>query len=181
MTSYAGTYIRQVCTFFGGPEDPTTHTYRSPTIANLSVVRRAWPKREDKAEYFVGKPPGTTTGAICVVYMPGGSDRRVALPAVIGRRKSRYRAEMHCFIWSTAGYAEDTQDFGYDLRDQIITKIRTDPTLGSGGIEAGQFQVGEGGDGGDITWEWSQAATDKYDNTRAYLLVAFEAHAFEVG
>lgn len=167
-----------VCQFFGGPYSAVTHTYATPTVAGLTVVRRALAKRQDIAEYFVGLPKGTATGCVMVVHLPHGSDRRAAMPAVLGRRKSVYDVEAHCFIRSTASYSEDVQDFLYSLRDAIVTKIRTDPTLGSGGFEAGGFQVGEG-DEPSIDWDASLTETVN-DVTQAYLMIAFQAAAYEV-
>src|SRR5204862_827413 len=139
-----------------------------PAVSGLGVVRRAWAKREDYAEFFYGQPPGTATGCQMIVQLPGGADRRLAGPSVAGRRLVRYTVELHCFVWSTAPYVEDTQDFMYALRDALIAKVRADPTLGSGGIEAGQFHVGEGGDlGGDgeITWDMSAQVDTEQDAT----------------
>lgn len=177
----AVTVLDQVCQFFGGAYDPGTRTYRTPTVSGLSVVRRAWAKRDDYADYFVGQAQGTMTGAQMVVQVPDTRDRRVALPAIQGRRKVHYALELHCFVWSKALYVEDCQDFTYGLRDAIIARIRTDPTLGTGGIEAGNFQVGEGSEdgGGEIMTHVEQPATVD-DATKAYLLVTFEAHAYDV-
>lgn len=171
------TVLDQVCVFFGGAYDAPTRTYRTPTVAGLSVVRRAWAKRDDFAEYFVGQAPGTMTGCQMVVQIPDDSDRRVALPAITGRRKHRYSVELHCFVWSKAPYAEDVQDFVHALGDAIKAKIRTDVTLGTGGIEAGAFQVGEGD--GDIASHREQGETTD-EGTKAYLLISFEAHAYDV-
>ena len=180
MTTTA-TVADQVCTFFGGAYDTPTRTYRTPTVAGLSVVRRAWAKQDDAADYFVGQAPGTTTGCQMVVFITDTRDHRVALPAITGRRKVHYAVEMHCFILSTAAYAEDVQDFTYALRDALVAKIRTDPTLGTGGIEAGNFQVGEGSEdgGGEIMTHFEQYDTTA-ELTKAYLLVSFEAHAYDV-
>lgn len=172
--------LDQLCQFFGGPYDAGTHTYRTPTVTNLSVVRRAFPKRLDSAEFFIGKPPGTGTGAQMTVMLPDGGSRRIAAPAVTGgRRRVRQAVDCHCYIWSTAGYAEDTQDFAYTLLAQILAKIYTDPTCGSGGFEQAGFQVGEG-DAPDINWEYSQAETNIDEVTQGYLLMQFEAHTYEV-
>jgi len=175
------TVIDQVCQFFGGAYDAATHTYRSPAVAGLSVVRRAWAKRDDFADYFAGQTVGTATGCQMVVQIPDTRDRRVALPAIQGRRKVHYGIDLHCFIWSKAAYAEDCQDFVYTLRDAIIARIRTDPTLGTGGIENNAFQVGEGSEdgGGEIATHMEQGATEA-EGTKAYLLIQFEAHAYDV-
>lgn len=175
------TVIDQVCQFFGGAYDPLTHTYHTPAVSGLTVVRRAWAKRGDFNEFFTGAPIGTVTGCVMVVQIGDTRDRRVALPAIQGRRKVHYGVDLHCFLWSKAGYSEDGQDFTYALRDAIVAKIRTDPTLGTGGIEAGNFQVGEGSEdgGGEIATHLEQQVTED-ETTKGYLLISFEAHAYDV-
>lgn len=180
MTSTT-TVADQICQFFGGTYDSALHFYHPPTVAGLSTVRRAWPKQDDGSEYFYGQPLGTATGTVMVVWISGGHDHRVALPAIQGRRKTHYSVDLNCYILSTAAFAEDCQEFGYALRDALFTKIRTDPTLGTGGIENGAFQVGEGSEdgGGEIAWTYEQGETVD-EVTKAYLQVSFEAHAYEV-
>lgn len=43
-----------ICRYFGGEYDEQTRTYRSSPLsgAGVGVVRRAWPKRDDHADYF---------------------------------------------------------------------------------------------------------------------------------
>ena len=175
------TILDQICQFFGGAYDSATHTYHSPTVSGLTSVRRGWAKRDDYNEYFVGAPIGTTTGCLLVVQIPDTRDHRVALPAIQGRRKVHYAIELHGFIWSKANYAEDGQDFAYTLRDAIVTRIRTDPTLGTGGIENNAFQVGEGSEdgGGEIMTHLEQMVTED-EASKAYMLISFEAHAYDV-
>lgn len=175
----------KVATYFGGTYDAPTRSYRTipaPLLAaGLSLVKRGFSKRDDFADYFIGQAPGAMTGAMMIVYVPDDQDRRIALPAVQGRRKVHYAIELHCFVWSKAPYAEDVTDFVYDLGDAIVARIRLDPTLGTGGIETGNFQVGEGSEdgGGSITRHRDQAETTS-DTTKAYLLISFEAHAYDV-
>lgn len=185
----AATVLDQTCQFFGGAYDPLTHTYRTPPAgllaAGLSVVRRSWAKRDDFADYItnLGSPVGVgiLTGAQMIAQIGDTRDHRVTLPAIQGRRKVHYGIDLHCFIWSKAPYSEDCQDFMYALRDALIARIRTDPTLGTGGIETGNFQVGEGSEdgGGEIATHMEQAVTEAED-TKAYLLISFEAHAYDV-
>jgi len=175
------TILDQICQFFGGPYDPLTHSYHTPTVTGLTTVRRGWAKREDYAEFFTGQPLGTMTGCVLVAQIPDTRDHRATLPAIQGRRKVHYAIELHGFIWSKAGYAEDGQDFGYTLRDAMVAKIRTDPTLGTGGIEAGNFQVGEGSEdgGGEIATHLEQMVTED-EASKGYMLISFEAHAYDV-
>jgi len=175
------TILDQICQFFGGPYDPVTRTYHTPTVAGLTVVRRGFAKRNYFEEFFYNAPAGTVTGCILVAQITDTRDRRVAVPAIQGRRKVHYAVELHGFLWSKAGYVEDGQDFGYGLRDAMVAKIRTDPTLGSGGIEAGNFQVGEGSEdgGGEIVTNLNQWVTED-EASKGYMLISFEAHAYDV-
>lgn len=177
--------LDQICSFFGGPYVPAFHAYRTPTVAGVAQVRRGFDKLVDFAEFFVGQPAGTLTGCQIVVAFNDGVERRLTFPAVTGRKHNTIRVELNCFLWSTAPYVEDAQDQVHAIRRALIAKIRTDPTLGSGGFEAGGFQVGEADDrgaGGDITWAVGQPETDEDDgSSKLYLLIQFEVHELPVG
>jgi len=175
------TVLDQICQFFGGPYDAQTHTYHTPTVTGLTVVRRAFAKRDYFDDFFLGQPPGTMTGCVLIAQITDTRDHRIALPAIQGRRKVHYTVELHGFLWSKAGYVEDGQDFGYGLRDAMVAKIRTDPTLGTGGIETGNFQVGEPSEdgGGEIVTTLNQWVTED-EASKGYILITFEAHAYDV-
>lgn len=175
----AAAFLDTVCQYFGGAYDAATHTYHTPTVAGLGVVRRAWAREDWAGEYWNGLTVGTPTGCIMVVQIPDIIDGpRVALPGIQGRRFVRYGVELHCFFMSKALFVEDCQDAVYALRDAVTAKIRTDPTLGSGGFEAGNFDAGEGQT--PITARIEQGGT--VDGlTQAYMRISFEAHAYEVG
>lgn len=171
------TVLNQLCVYFGGAYDPATHTYRTPQVTGLGVVRRAWPKRDDHAEYYHGMPPGSLNGCQMVVQASGGSESRAAVGgAVSGLKRLNHHIELHCFIRSTAPYAEDTQDYAYGLRDAIFTHIHTDRTCGSGGFEAGGFQIGEGGEPW-LGWELAQARSSA-DASKSYLLITCDANEY---
>lgn len=134
-----------ICAYFGGVYDPTSRSYRTPQIAGLGAVRRAAPKRMDAADFTLGQPAGTANGSIMIVYVPAGSEHRVAVAgATSGIKQVDYTVGVELLIRSTAGYAEDAQDYAYTLLDAVIAHIRTDRTCGTGGFEAGGLQVGEG-------------------------------------
>jgi hypothetical protein len=173
------TVLAQLATYLGGPYDPTQRTYHQspPVVPGLYSVRRAWAKQEDAAAYFYGAPPGTKSGCAMVVQIPDGTEHRVAVGgAVSGVKRLAHAVELHCFIRSSEPYPEDSQDFGYGLRDAIFARIRADRTCGSGGFEAGGFQVGEGGEPW-LRWHLSQATT-KAELTKLYLKIDFEAHEY---
>src|SRR4029077_1459241 len=126
----AQAFLDSVCQFFGGPYDAATHTYHTPTIAGVGVVRRAWAREDAAAEFWQGLTVGNPTGCVIVVQIPEIIDGpRVAVPAIQGRRFVRYGVELHCWFMSKALFVEDCQDAVYALRDAITVKIRTDPTL----------------------------------------------------
>src|SRR5262249_47987089 len=75
----ARTVQNQICQYFGGPYDQSTRSYRTPQIPGLGVTRRAFPKREDEAEYYLGMPPGIGNGCVMVVWLLDGDERRIAV------------------------------------------------------------------------------------------------------
>lgn len=176
--------LDQICQFFGGAYDPNFHAYRTMLVSGINQVRRAFDKLTDYNEFFqpnVGL--GTGVGSQMIVRLTDGTDRRLTVPAVSGRKHHTYRVGMYVYFWGTSAYAEDVQDQQDTVRRAIIARLRTDPTCGSGGIEAGAFHVGisdDRGQGGDITWSQSDAVT--LDGaTRASLTIQYEAHEIPVG
>ena len=173
------TVLDQLCVYLGGPYDAAQRIYHQTpqVVSGLYSVRRAWAKQEDAAQYLYGAPPGTKSGCAMVVQIPDGSEQRVAVGgAVSGVKRLAHVVELHGFIRSSELYAEDSQDFGYALRDAIFARIRADRTCGSGGFEVGGFQVGEGGQPW-LRWHLSQAAT-RAELTKLYLRIDFEAHEY---
>lgn len=164
----------QIATFFGGPYDTISRTYRTPQIANLGTVRRAFPKREDEAEFQVGQPPGVGFGSVMVVWLVDGRETRIAVAgATSGRKKVRHMVQLHCFVRSKQDYAEDATDAAFGLFDAIRAHIQADRTCGSGGFEVGGFQVGEGTEP-EFTWHMEQGNSSE-DVTDIYLLVTTDA------
>ena len=178
MATNESLIVQSVASFFGGPTyDTNTRSYRNPTVPNLGVVRRAFPKQWDDSEYFLGVPTGSPTGAVMVVQCPSGQERRVAMAgATDGLKELRAVCQLHVFVISVADYLEDMQDFVYQLRDDIVNKIHTDRTAGTGGFESGSgvgLIIGEGGEPW-IRWNSSEPGPD--DNLwHQYLLIEFDA------
>jgi hypothetical protein len=178
------TLVDQICQFFGGAYDSTTHTYHTPTVAGLGAVRRGRSKRDDEADYFgtrISEVPGTKSGCMMLVHLPGGNDHRISLPAYQGTRKDHTTVELHCFIWSKEPLAEDAQDYVYALRDAIRARIASDVALGSGGIEVGGFQVGEPSEDGGvhgIEWDATLPTVMGNEGMKCTLHFRFEAHSY---
>lgn len=174
--------LNQTAQYFGGATyDNNTRAYRNPTVPGIGVVRRAFAKRYDRADFYNGQPPGTTHGTQMVVEIMGGSEQREAMAgATSGLKYCMYDMQLHLFILSDDQYAEDALDFVYDVRDNVIAKIRADRTLGSGGFEAGVgvgFMVGEGGHPW-IKWTHGHGVT-KAEGTEYYCMIEFQAHQFD--
>lgn len=161
-----------ICRYFGGPYDETTRTYRSSPIPMVGVVRRAWAKRDDHADYFNGQPPGSRTGCQIVVYIPRRSETRVALGGEHGgMKRCLYEVQLACYIRSNAANAEDAQGDVFALQDALVEWLRQDRTLG-GAV----FQAGEHVDGAQssIDFDYGQPET-KAELTKSFLLMTFAA------
>jgi hypothetical protein len=155
-----------LCAFFGGAYDADSRSYRSPQIAGLGAVRRAFAKRFDQRDYTLDEI--ADTGCLMVVQLERGDERRIAVGgATSGVKRRHHEAHFHCFVRSAAGFAEDAQDFADALLDGVIARIHSDRTCGSGGIEVGGFQVGEG-DAPMFEWEMPPAETAS-EVTKVYL------------
>lgn len=169
-----------VCRWFGGPPDPATRTYRTPQVSHLGVVRRARPKREDNADYYLDAPAsGALMGSQMWVHVDSGVETRQATAGAFGGLKFLESAViLHVFMRSHAEYAEDAQDAFYDHLEALKARIREDRCLGSGGWEVGGFDVGEG----DAPVRWSMAPAETSDEmTQGYLALEFQARYFEEG
>jgi hypothetical protein len=169
-----------VCRWFGGPYDPSTRSYRTPQVEHLGAVRRARPKSEDNADYYLGATgAGAIIGSSMLVHVDSGVESRAAIAGAFGGLKLLESAVMlHVFMHSNAEYAEDAQDAFYDLLEGLKARIREDRCMGTGGWEVGGFDIGEG-----APWlRWSMAPAEcSAERTRGYLAIEFQARYFEEG
>lgn len=151
----------------------------SPPVAGLYVARRAWQKDDDRRDFTRDAAAGTRSGALMIVHVGDGEEKRVAVAGQAhGLKQVRHAVTLHCYIQSMEPYAEDAQDFAYALKDALFDRIRADPTCASGGFEAGGFQIGEGGDPW-LRWTMPPPATSA-EMTRIYLRVECEAHNYVI-
>lgn len=165
-----------ICQYFGGSYDQQTRTYRTPQVAGLGVVRRAYAKRDDHGDYFLGMAPGARTGAQMVVTIYRSHEFRVALGGEHNGMKQRnFEVELAVFIRSRAPYAEDAQDDVYALQDAIVDRIRADRTLGGAVFQAGEHIDGALNEG--LTFNYGQPETAG-DLTKSFLSVTFAACEF---
>ena len=161
-----------ICTYYGGPYDPDTRTYRSSPLSGVGVVRRAWATDDRIDDYFNGMEPGARTGCQIVVWIPSQSEQRFALAGEHGGMKNvRYDVEFAVYIRSRTPHAEDAQDDVYALRDALVEHMRADRTLGNACFEAGEAV--DGGRG-SIDVEYGQPET-KAGLTKSFALMSFTA------
>lgn len=163
-----------ICRYFGGPYDDTTRTYRSSPLQSvgIGVVRRAWAKNDNKADYFWGQDAGARTGCQVVVWIPRRSEQRFTVAGEHGGMKNvRYSIELACYIRSRTPSAEDAQDDVYAIEDALVEHMRADRTLGGACFEAGEAV--DGGQG-SIDFEYGQPETTA-ELTKSFLLMSFTA------
>lgn len=165
------TALDGICRYLGGPYDAATRTYRTPTVAGVGIVRRAFAKRDDHADYYHGMPAGARTGCVVIVTIYQQTVFRYALGGQHGMKQRNYGVELACFIRSRTAHAEDAQDDVYALQDALLDRLNADPTLG-GAV----FQAGEHIDQGDSTIRiaYGQPET-KAEVTKSFLSIQFTA------
>ena len=171
------TALDGICQYFGGPYDPQTRTYRSSPLSQygVGVVRRAWAKRDDHADYFWGQPTGSRTGVQIVVFIPRRHEFRKALGGEHnGMKQINYEITLNCYIRSRVEYAEDAQDDVQALEDALVEHMRLDRTLGGAVFQAGEFV--DGGANG-IDFRYGQPET-KAELTKSFLEMSFTAIEF---
>jgi hypothetical protein len=170
------TVLDGICQYFGGPYDEQTRTYRSSPVEGIGVVRRAFAKRDDHADYFNGMEPGARTGSQMVVTIYHDHEFRVALGgAHSGQKQRNFQVELGLFIRSRTPYAEDAQDDVYALRDAIAEHFRADRTLGGAVFQAGEHIDRSALDG--LVFQYGQPESAA-DLTKSYLSVTFSACEF---
>jgi hypothetical protein len=163
-----------ICRYFGGAYDEPSRTYRSSPLGQygVGVVRRAWAKDDNLADYFWGQDAGARTGCQIVVYIPRSSEARFAVGGATGGHKNVvYEVQLCCYIRSRTPHAEDAQDDVHALRDALVEHLRADRTLGGAVFEAGEHV--DGGNG-SIDFDYGQPET-KAQLTKSFLLMTFPA------
>jgi hypothetical protein len=169
-----------ICRWFGGDYDPTSRSYRTPQVPNLGIVKRARPKSEDDADYYLGQPgTGAAMGSVMYVHVGTGVETREAIAgASAGLKLLRSQVNIYCFLRSMSEFSEDAEDVFYQFLEDMKTRIRQDRSLGSGGWEQGGFVAGEGGTG--LRWQMAPPEVVS-EMTTAELIFQFSVDYFEEG
>jgi hypothetical protein len=166
------TALDGICRYFGGPYDATTRTYRTPQVTGIGVVRRAFAKRDEHQDYFLGMPTATRTGCQMVVTIYHQEEFRIALGGpTSGQKQRNFEVDLACYIRSRTPHAEDAQDDVYALQDAILARMRQDRTLGGAVFQAGEHM--EHGSNA-IRIDYGQPET-RAELTKSFLSVQFSA------
>ncbi|AEW92934.1 MULTISPECIES: hypothetical protein [Streptomycetaceae] len=111
-------------------------------MKGVGVVRRAFAKRDDHADYFHGMPTATRTGCQLIVTIYHQEEFRIALGGEhSGQKQRNFEVELACYIRSRTPHAEDAQDDVYALQDALLEHLRADRTLGSAVFQAGEHMT----------------------------------------
>ena len=164
--------------WFGGIYDPATRSYNNPQVEGLGVVRRSRGKVQSDEEFFIGATePGPMVGSTMKVHLDTWTESRVAIAgASDGLKLVQGAVVLHVFLLSHAEFAEDAEDGFYDLLMRLSDRIRQDRCMGTGGFEAGGFQVGEGGTPW-VTWQMEPPEVS-HEVTSAYASCTFNVHFY---
>jgi hypothetical protein len=166
------TVLDGIATYLGGPYDATLRSYRTSPIPGVGVVRRAWAKSDNHADYYLNMPPGTRTGSQIVVTIPDQVEYQETLgPPTSAIKRVQYSVDLNVFVRSASAFAEDAQDDIHALRDAILAHLRADRTLGRAVFQAGPSL---GGSAGAIAVHYGQPSANA-EVTKSFLAISFTA------
>lgn len=134
-----------IATFFGGPYDSATRTYRpGPLIGSGLTTVRAYPaKAVPDADYTAGLASGRAMGTVGVVHLGDSTERRVAIGGATGGWRHRvYQATLHLYHLANTPGMEDAQADLDALLEAVVTRIHGDRTLGGAVMQAGESTAG---------------------------------------
>jgi hypothetical protein len=169
-----------IATWFGGPYDLATRSYRAPEVPGLGTVKRAPTKDENDADYFLNGADRSGAGSMMYVWAHDEVESRAAMAGPFdGLKLVKTSVELEVHLRSYAPLAEDAVDAFYQLHRDLKARLRADRCMGSGGFELGGFVVGEGGS----PWLRSRmsrpSVTDEV--TYGFLNLWFDATYYERG
>src|SRR4051812_27610427 len=145
----AASVLDTVCTYIGGAYDATNRWYTNggvPIVAPIYVVKRGDPKDWSGTSFDLGAAAPVPVAAIARVIVGDNRSReqRIAVGgASSGLKKVMEDVEIRVYIRGNTTHAEDVEDAVMSTVDNMRTRLRADKTCGSGGFEAGGFQIAE--------------------------------------
>ncbi|SRR6266487_2616174 len=175
------TLLNQACVYIGGTYDTANRWYNNgatPIVPYLYVVKRAYPKDWNARNFAYGAPVDSAPiGALGFVVLGDNAarEKRIAVAGQSGVKKVMVDMEIRCHIRANTTHAEDVEDAMMSMVDGMLSLIRADKTMGSGGFEAGGFQVAETEPW--LTWRRSKVVSSS-QISKAYLVFMTEAHYY---
>lgn len=174
--------LNQACTYLGGAYDSARRWYstgtNTPVLPYVYVVKRAKSKDFNDRDYVYGSTPDSQPiGALGVVTIGdnGAREERIAVAGQSGVKKVSTDLMIELFFRGNQAHAEDVHDAMVTAVDATLTLIRADKTMGSGGFEAGGFQVAETSPW--LIWRKSKV-TSTTGISKGYVHFSTEAHFY---
>lgn len=100
-------------------------------IPNLTKVFADAPFDMEDVPWQELTTPGSSTDAICIVYVDDDEDEVIALDGAGGRRKVDYSVSTEFLVWDVSGDASVAQAAYDAMVAAVKTTLRTDPQLGT--------------------------------------------------
>jgi len=142
--------LNQACTYLGGPYDASRRWYSTgtvtPVLPYVYVVKRAYGKDFNARDFTFGATlDSQPIGAYCAVVLGdnGAHEERIAMAGQSGIKKVSTDMELRFYVRANTQHAEDCEDAMVSIVDSTLALLRADKTMGSGGFEAGGFQIAE--------------------------------------
>jgi hypothetical protein len=174
-----------ICVHLGGPYDAEARAHLQPTVPGLGSVRRARPRRTIRREAHGGQAD-ELNGATAYVTVGRGEETRLSMPREVlsELRQVAYEVEVRVAMQSYAKFSEDSEDYFEQLREDLLTRLRADPALGSGGYAAGAgigFEVPADGGKAQFIASWKDDAEAADSSTTRELRVEFTVQQYVLG
>lgn len=173
--------VAGIAAYLGGAYDPQFRRYTGNTTAMVGSVRRGTAKEPDAADFMLGQPAGSRTGATVVVRCAHWQQERVTVgpssaehtpPAGQHLERRVYTVQLHVFVRSTQPYAEDVQDDVYAIEAGLVDRLRADPELGGAVFSSGEHAADLPGQGIEVEFGRVESTAGQ---SKSYFEVTFTA------
>lgn len=176
--------LDRACTYLGGPYDAARRWYSTgtavPVLPFVYVVKRAYGKdfnARDFAYGAVAESQSTAALGVVVIGDNGAHEERIAVAGQSGIKKVSTDMELRFYVRSNTAHAEDCEDAMVSIVDSTLALLRADKTMGSGGFEAGGFQIGETTPW--LIWRKSKVVSSN-GSSKGYVHFSTEAHYYVI-
>ena len=139
----------------------------TPQVPGVGKVFPSPPKISRTSDAYENLPPGTPSGSVVYVEILRVEEKRVALGGpVAGTKANAYTLRFHLLFRSRQGDSEAAMDDHDDQVEAMLSRLREDRTLGTGG-RLNQF----GQDGTGITISTGMPKTSGTGSTHIWSVI----------